>query len=391
VTHTTNIQPLLQKFVQGRCNAQEAEQVMQYCKQHNLTDEFPTVEEVKYLIDNLPEMDTARADTMFANIMLRADEAESTPEPKVRKLQWRRYTAVAACFALLAASGLLYLQTTQPVAKPLLKLNGTEITLQLENGDIQVIAEDGTVQIMDAEGNIVGNQDKTTIAYSKDADVDHLAYNTLKVPYGKRFQLKLSDGTAIHLNAGTTLKYPVKFLAGQERTVYLDGEAFFDVAKDKKRPFIVSANNLNVRVLGTHFNVSNYAEDDNTDVVLVEGSVGLYTAGQQFDAVKNTVLKPGFRGRFAKAESQISTKRVATKIYTAWIDGDLIFRDMTFKNICRKLERHYNITIKIPNNKLAAERFNASFKNQPIEKVMSYFHELNGFGYTIKDDTVIIK
>ncbi|MES2486622.1 MAG: FecR domain-containing protein [Bacteroidota bacterium] len=391
MTDTNEIKPLLQKFVQGRCNAQEAEHVVQYCKQHSLTTDFPTVEEVNYLIDNLPEMNAAKADTIFANIMLRASEAETTPEPKVRKLHWRRYTAIAACFALLATSGWFYLQSTQPMVKPMLKLNGTEITLQLENGDIQVITEDGTIQIMDAEGNIVGNQDKTTIAYSKDADVGHLAYNTLKIPYGKRFQLKLSDGTVVHLNAGTTLKYPVKFLAGQERTVYLDGEAFFDVAKDKKHPFIVSANDLNVRVLGTHFNVSNYAEDDNTDVVLVEGSVGLYTANQQFDAGKNTVLKPGYRGRFSKAESEISTKRVATKMYTAWIDGDLIFRDMTFKNICRKLERHYNITIKIPNNKLAAERFNASFKNQSIEKVMSYFHELNGFGYTIKDDTVIIK
>jgi len=391
VNQITDIKQLLQKFVLGQCTPQEAEQVVQYCMQNGLTTDFPTVEEVKYLIDALPELEPHKADFIFDSIMARATQQEAAPQPKVRKLRWRRYTAIAACIALLAASGYTYLQNTLPHTRQPLKLTGNEITLQLENGDIQVIAEDGSVQIMDAEGNIVGSQDKTSIVYSKNAGVEQLVYNTLKIPYGKRFQLQLSDGTVVHLNAGTTLKYPVKFIAGQQRTVFLDGEAFFDVAKDKKHPFIVSANNLNVRVLGTHFNVSNYAEDDNTDVVLVEGSVGLYTGGQQFDADKNTVLEPGFRGRFTKAESKISTKRVATQMYTAWINGDLIFRDMTFKNICRKLERHYNISIEIPNGKLAGERFNASFKNQPIEKVMSYFHELNGFGYTIKNDTIIIK
>lgn len=374
----------------GHCTTQEAEQVVQYCKQHNLTNDFPTVEEVKYLLDTMPRLETQRANVLFANIMGRAAVQETAPEPKVRKLHVKRYAAIAACFALLSVSGWMYLQTMSP-DKKVLKLDGTEITLQLENGDIQVISEDGTVQIMDAEGNIVGSQDKTSIAYSADADVEHLAYNTLKIPYGKRFKLKLSDGTVVNLNAGTTLKYPVKFIAGQQRTVYLEGEAYFDVAKDKKHPFIVSADNLNVRVLGTHFNVSNYAEDDNTEVVLVEGSVGLYTGAETFDANKNTVLKPGFRGSFAKADNSITTKRVPTQIYTAWVNGDLVFRNMTFKNICRKLERHYNITITNPNGKLANERFNASFKNQPVEKVLSYFHELNGFGYTIKDNTVIIK
>src|SRR5690606_36367432 len=117
---------------------------------------------------------------------------------------------------------------------------------------------------------------------------DKLAYNTLKIPFGKKFRLQLSDGTMVHINSGSTLKYPIKFIAGENRQVYLDGEAFFDVAKDKKHPFIVNADNLNVRVLGTHFNVSNYPEDAVTDVVLVEGSVGMYRSNEEFDASKNT-------------------------------------------------------------------------------------------------------
>ncbi|KOS05606.1 iron dicitrate transport regulator FecR [Flavobacterium akiainvivens] len=392
MNESTDIKLLLQKFIKGQCSPAEAEKVLQYCKDNHLTADFPTVEEVKYLLETLPEPTQERSDTLFLNIMARAQQEEQVieNEPKIRKIYWKRYTAVAACFAIMATGGWFFLQNNEEAKKPVLQLDGTEITLQFENGDIQVIKEDGSTQIIDAEGNVVGSQDKTSITYSNDADVEGLVYNTLKIPYGKHFQLQLSDGTVVHLNAGTTLRYPVKFLAGQERTVYLDGEAFFDVSKDKKHPFIVNADELNVRVLGTHFNVSNYPEDARTDVVLVEGSVGLYTAGKTFDA-QSTMLEPGYKGSLSKGNTVIKVKEVSTHPYTAWVKNELVFRNMTFKNICRKLERQYNVTITNSNNTLANERFNASFKNEPVEKVLGYFHELNGFAYTIKDNIVTIK
>ncbi|WP_431243682.1 FecR family protein [Flavobacterium sp. P21] len=218
-----------------------------------------------------------------------------------------------------------------------------------------------------------------------------MVYNTIKIPYGKKFRLQLSDGTFVHLNSGTTLKYPIKFIAGENRQVFLDGEAFFDVAKDKKHPFIVNVDNLNVRVLGTHFNVSNYPEDTSTDVVLVEGSVGMYQPNEEFDALKNTILKPGFKGTFNKENTKISTKPVITDIYTSWINGGLTFRNMTFKNIITKLERRYNVTIVNKNEKLANEKFNASFKEESIENVMSYFNDIHGINYTIKGNQILIK
>jgi ferric-dicitrate binding protein FerR (iron transport regulator) len=237
----------------------------------------------------------------------------------------------------------------------------------------------------------LANQNKGKIVYDTETAPEDLVYNTLKIPYGKRFELVLSDGTSVHLNSGTTLKYPVKFIAGQNRAVFLDGEAFFDVAKDKKHPFVVNADALNVRVLGTHFNVSNYPEDDITDVVLVEGSVGMHTSGEKFDANTNTVLEPGYKGSFTKANSKITTKAVSTQVYTAWIKGELVFRNMSFKNICKKLERHYNVSITNLNKKMENEKFNASFKNEPIEKVLGYFNELHGLKYTIAKDKITIK
>ncbi|MEO8255562.1 MAG: FecR family protein, partial [Flavobacterium sp.] len=191
-------------------------------------------------------------------------------------------------------------------------------------------------------------------------------------------------------NSGTTLKYPVKFIAGANRQVFLDGEAFFDVAKDKKHPFVVNANKLNVRVLGTHFNVSSYPEDDMTDVVLVEGSVGMYSSSEEFNADKNTILKPNFKGSFNKNNNHIDTKEVNTDMYTAWINGGLVFRDISFKNICKKLERQYDVTIVVKNQKLANEKFNASFSDKPIEKILSYFDAVYGIDYTRKNNVITI-
>jgi ferric-dicitrate binding protein FerR (iron transport regulator) len=215
-------------------------------------------------------------------------------------------------------------------------------------------------------------------------------YNTLKIPNGKRFELELSDGTVVHLNSGTTLKYPVKFIAGENRQVFLDGEAFFDVAKDKKHPFIVNADKLNVRVLGTHFNVSSYPEDDLTDVVLVEGSVGMYNTNEEFNADKNTILKPGYKGSFNKNNNHINTKEVNTDMYTSWISGGLVFRDINFAAICKKLERKYDVNIVVKNQKLANEKFNASFGDKPIEKILSYFDEVYGINYIRKDNVITI-
>jgi ferric-dicitrate binding protein FerR (iron transport regulator) len=183
----------------------------------------------------------------------------------------------------------------------------------------------------------------------------------------------------------------VKFIASQNRQVFLDGEAFFEVAKDKKHPFLVNANNLNIRVLGTHFNVSNYPEDGLIDVVLVEGSVGLYTANEKFDADKNTVLKPGYKGSFDKKDNHIETKAVNTDLYTSWMQGRLMFKNMSFNDITKKLERHYNVIIVNQNKKLANEKFHASFGDEPIEKVLSYFNDVHGISYTIKNNEILIK
>ncbi len=387
----SEIKTLLEKFILNQCTAEETEQVIAYCRKNNLTDEFPTVEEVKNLLGEMPKMDEQKADSIFDAILSTAKEQETVIELQPRKSNYRKYISIAASVLVLLGVGLAYKQSFfSKSAEVPFDVKGSDIVLQMEDGTVQIISENGKVQVHDKNGKIIGNQSGDKLVYENQADSDQLAYNTLKIPFGKKFRLQLSDGTMVHINSGSTLKYPVKFIAGGNRQVYLDGEAFFEVAKDKKHPFIVNADNLNVRVLGTHFNVSNYPEDASTDVVLVEGSVGMYRSNEEFNADKSTILKPGYKGSFNKENASIFTKQVITEIYTSWIDGGLTFRNMAFKNIITKLERRYNVTIINKNEKLANEKFNASFKEESIENVMSYFNDVHGINYTIKNNQILI-
>lgn len=297
-----------------------------------------------------------------------------------------KYAAIAILFLGL---GYFYkMDMFQGKGNELLVPEEQSITLELENGTIEIIDPSGAREVRDPKGNLIGKQNGSTIVYSKNGENTDLTYNTLKVPYGKRFDLQLSDGTQISLNSGSSLRYPVTFLENGDRQVFLTGEAYFNVAEDLKHPFTVNASTLNVEVLGTEFGIAAYPEDSASDVILVEGSVAMYSG--MIDSNTPTKLVPGDKGSMDKISAGITVERVNTNVYTAWRDGELVFRKMPLDNILKKLERHYNITIVNQNAALGKEVFNASFKNQPIEKVLGYLNTLYGIEYQIKDNIIII-
>tara|TARA_R110000868_G_scaffold168193_1_gene402819 strand:- start:14087 stop:15250 length:1164 start_codon:yes stop_codon:yes gene_type:complete len=306
---------------------------------------------------------------------------------KINNTRFINILKYAAVLILFFGIGYISLNTYMSQNKPLITPD-ENITLQLEDGSLKIIKEDGATTLFDAKGNIVGTQNGTQIAYNKkEINEETLTYNTLIVPNGKRFQVILSDGTNVHLNAGTSLKYPTRFSKGQNREVFLKGEAFFNVTKDAKHPFTVHSEALNVKVLGTQFNISSYPEDTETDVVLVEGSVNLFT---EHDLHNSLLLSPGYKGSYDKKETSLSKSAVVTNIYTSWVDGELVFRNITFDNILKKMERHYNVEIKNRNSELSNEKFNASFRNEPIEKILDYFKITYQIEYTIDENKIII-
>jgi transmembrane sensor len=269
-------------------------------------------------------------------------------------------------------------------------IDNNSIILQLDNGNIKVLSEDGTAKVVNNDGAVIGSQKGNQLVYDNEVDVEKLVYNTLTVPYGKRFELKLSEGTHIHLNSGTSLKYPVKFLKGEDRQVFLNGEAFFDIAKDSIHPFIVNMNDVGVRVLGTKFNASSYPENDQINTVLVEGAVRLFNNTSVYNKTNSTLLSPGYKASWDKRNNKISIDKADIALHTAWIKGRIMFRHLPFKNIIKKLERQYDVTIMNNNKTLDNEFFTASFDFETIEQVMETFHKNYGIDYSIINNQIII-
>lgn len=391
----TAIKEVLQKFASNQCTPEETAWIISYFKENANVDDMPTVEAINELLLGHDAMDTVEADKIFNRILTVGKEKElRKPQRIERKRKVWQYTGVAAALLIgLLSIPYFYLSPRNEETKKAADFTPPPeaITLQLQNGSIAVISENGNSQVIDAKGNLIGKQKGNRLIYDSLVVADELTYNTLRVPFGKKFELLLSDGTTAFLNAGTSLKYPVNFLPGKDREVFLDGEAFFDVTKNEKSPFIINATQLNVRVLGTKFNVSNYEEDDVTDVVLVEGSVGLYGTKEKFGGESTTMLTPGYKGSFFKEKSDIATEKVNTAIYTSWIHGDLVFRNMTFENILKKLERNYNVSITNHNLSLAQEKFNASFRKSPIDTVLKYFKTTYSLDISINGNEIIIK
>ncbi|MEO8236950.1 MAG: FecR family protein [Flavobacterium sp.] len=267
-----------------------------------------------------------------------------------------------------------------------------EITLKLGNGNIKVITVDGTSKVYDANGKVVGQQNGKELVYTANGESGKLVYNTLNIPNGKRFNITLSDGTVVHLNAGSSITFPVQFLKNRIRKVFLSGEAYFEVTHDKKNAFVVNANKLDVQVYGTKFNVTNYLEDKATDVVLVEGSVSLIQSGLFVKNNNEVFLRPGYKGTFDKKAKKISNEKVNTILYTSWMTGNLVFREEPFENIIQKLERHYNVVIINNNEKLAKETFNATVEtdHESIDQVFRYFKKVYQIEYSIVENKIII-
>ena len=263
------------------------------------------------------------------------------------------------------------------------------VTLELQDGSIKVLDENSVEMITDSKGLNVIKHNKTTLTYQDENDNDNqkITFNKLTVPYGKKFQLILSDGSHVHLNSGTKLRYPTKFLKDKPRNVFLDGEAHFLVESDKARPFTVITDEMNTQVYGTEFNVSSYKNEDNTSTVLIEGSVGVYKANNE-NGQKAVEIYPGQRAVFK--EDSISVDNVNVNKYTAWIDGGLYFVEDRFELMVKELERHFDVEINNQYMELNKKQFTGTFTNESLDKILRVFSEHTPFDYTVKGRVVTL-
>ncbi|MDX9883337.1 MAG: FecR family protein [Prolixibacteraceae bacterium] len=205
-----------------------------------------------------------------------------------------------------------------------------------------------------------------TYFFGKNYHANNLNDIEIESPAGSRMNFELSDGTKVWLNHGSRLKYPYRFNTG-ERKVFLTGEAYFVVAKNKKSPFIVSTDRLDVKATGTTFNVSAYPGETFVSTTLVEGKVILY---DNRDARLIKELSPDECVQFDIRENKYFLDSGNTEKYTGWKDGVLLFKNDPVEEIARKLARWYNIEVEITDEKAKEYTCTATFSDETITQAL---------------------
>ena len=371
----TDFERLVEKFIQGDLSDEEQEKLDSLLNDKDNKSHFKEMLSLNYRLNKRwLKIEQAKKDKLFAKIM---------EVPPVKKLNpYQNLLRIAAIFAILLGGAVLYYASfeIQPVPEQVVTLDlDTGVHKQLEKGAKGVIAETNGVRI---------EQRGDTLTYiTKNQDDVIISFDEIHVPYGKSSVVALADGTLINLNAGSSLRYPNGFKAEGNREVFLTGEAYFQVSHDAKRPFLVHTDDLEIEVLGTHFNVQAYADEKNSNTVLVNGVVQVKQKSNPEDAV---VLKPGMQASYTQGSKSLEIASVNTAPYIAWVKGQLYFDQADFPQIARILERKFDVQIQVNNTALKKEKFTAKFKAESLEQILKSFNESYPFNYDIKQNTVVI-
>lgn len=232
---------------------------------------------------------------------------------------------------------------------------------------------------------VLGSLSLYFINKSQQVDMYSL-YNTIEVPYGERSQISLYDGTKVWINSGTKFKYPVMF-GSTIREVFVEGEAFFDVAKDKKHPFVVNAGQLKVEVFGTRFNICAYPEDTEFSATLEEGSISAIDKSNG----KGLILKPGEQLVINRETNDLKHLRVYTDLYTSWKENVLKFENAPFEEVIKKMERWYDVKITVDQSVNTKERYTMTIKTESLREMLALLSKTTKIKYEINVNSVLIK
>lgn len=336
--HQKELQKIIQRYVSGTATADEILFVEKY---------------YQYLDKNANVLDGYHADELekIAEANFMAIRSNIDAPQKRKTIPLYKYISAAAILLLISGITFVFLNKSKPVIKSETAINnkldalpGTDkAILTLADGSKVVLDNHASTDISDKDGLKISRTEDGQLVYTilDQSDLktkSAISYNTIETPKGGQYQVILPDGTKVWLNAASSLKYPEVF-TGNERRVELTGEAYFEVAKNKAKPFHVKNHNQDVEVLGTHFNINSYMDDKTIKTTLLEGSV------QVSNGKSVKILKSGEQS-IADGNGMIRlAANVDTDDETAWKNGLFQFNNANLKNILSQLERWYDINI----------------------------------------------
>ncbi|MDR6783297.1 transmembrane sensor [Pedobacter africanus] len=343
--------------------------------------------------EDVPGMNAAHVSNVEAYILAQPQPELKYEKPFVKKL-WPRIAVAAAIAVVVFGAGLFYInqkpQGNSQIAvhqkdiepagnKAYLTLaNGKRIALtDASNGNI---ANQSNVQITKtADGQLV-----YTIAENKSNVNSPLEYNTIETPNGGKYDITLPDGTAVSLNAASTLKFPVSFASQKERRVQLQGEACFQVAHNKQIPFRVSSPGQTVEVLGTHFNINAYANEMVVKTTLLEGSVKILP-----DHSKNfKILKPGEQGTLQ--DDAVEVSKADTEQALGWRNGDFVFNGEDLKAVMRQVARWYDVEVVYKGEVNISGIVSAFPRNKKLSQLLKALEASQGIHFKIEGRRILV-
>jgi len=374
------------KYLDGQASEFEKSELLKWLKQEKNQEIFKEYFKKEHLQDiKNNSFDLEEAFTAFLNEIKEKEDVKIINMPVIRRLM--KYSAIIIGILLMTAYTLNRLNSEK------IPLSMDGIILEVYNGSIETFQIEENKILKRKNGNKIGTIKEGILTYeSNEENKQNNSYlNVLRVPYGKQFQVRLVDGTNVYLNSGSVLKFPSNFNNKLQRVVSLEGEAYFEVAKDENIPFIVNTKEIDTKVFGTKFNVSTYANINVTEVVLVEGSVGVQ---ENIENGKNRndylIIKPSQKAYKIKDSENISVVDVNVDKYIAWKDGILMFENENMVNILKILERHFNVAIQNNYSELSSYRFTGTFKTEKLDEILKTIRGHTYFLYSKEENKIII-
>ncbi len=341
-----------------------------------------------------PDKQSDVYDRLKAEIQQR--QVTVTPQLAPRKFSFIPWIKIAALWLVAASIGLFMYYTMQPdfSAPATVAEVKNDIRLPEYNEATLTLADGRTIVLNDSSAGILVRELGVEIRKTDDGSIFYEAtqadiaegepkYNTFATPRGSTYRLMLPDGTKVWLNTASSIRYPVVF-TGNERNVSLHGEAYFEVAPDVLKPFNVEANGSVIQVLGTHFNVSAYTDEQQTRTTLVEGAVTVSNHG-------NTVtLKPNEQAVVDALTGAIHQSTVDVRSAVAWKDGYFRFDDDPLDEIIYKVSRWYDIEA-VEYQGEFKERFSGTFqRSKSVSQLFNNLEKLAPIRFEIKERRVVI-
>ncbi|MEJ8840901.1 FecR domain-containing protein [Lacibacter sp. H375] len=392
-----NLSDLINKYLNNRLTSAEYTELWRLLNEHS--DETGLNEELQQLWQSAkteaPLIAAAEWDQKIQEAKQKLTASDQTErQPSISRFQRYRWVAAAAILLLIVSSVFVLTNRNEKkstVAKktqPQVQQND-----RLPGGDRAILTlADGSSIVLDSAGNgmlaqqgtteIIKKEDGQLLYNSSDNATDAVAYNLLQTPRGGQYKITLPDGSKVWLNAASSLKYPVVF-SGKERKVEITGEAYFEIAKDATRPFKVQLNQIEVEVLGTHFNINSYTDEETVRTTLLEGRVRVTTASE------NKYLQPGQQAQLKPSGNMKIVDDINLEETVAWKDGNFQFENSDIKSVMRQLARWYDVEVSYQGT-ITKHFIGGISRNVKLSQVLSMLQQTGEVRFIIEGKKIIV-